>query len=181
MQLSAGAMTAGLATTNIAHAESAAQKARAVDHLRQARSLASFSGGELGAVQAASFFLYTTVYKNSLLSSRKKAMRICLANRRKGNSKGKLYLGSNQFLGCGIAATPAKYHFPALVAGSIARYNAISADDTNVSMHREGRASLIMRGPRIPFCPRRPSAGTCNPRPAFLPLSRTAGCSTSPK
>jgi restriction system protein len=30
-------------------------------------------------------------------------MRICLANRRKGNSKGKLYLGSNQFLGCGIA------------------------------------------------------------------------------
>src|SRR5580704_13459119 len=103
MQLSAGAMTAGLATTNIAHAESAAQKARAVDHLRQARSLASFSGGELGAVQAASFFLYTTVYKNSLLSSRKKAMRICLANRRKGNSKGKLYLGSNQFLGCGIA------------------------------------------------------------------------------
>src|SRR5580692_6088821 len=107
MQLSAGAMTAGLATTNIAHAESAAQKARAVDHLRQARSLASFSGGELGAVQAASFFLYTTVYKNSLLSSRKKAMRICLANRRKGNSKGKLYLGSNQFLGCGIAANKA--------------------------------------------------------------------------
>src|SRR5580700_723601 len=112
MQLSAGAMTAGLATTNIAHAESAAQKARAVDHLRQARSLASFSGGELGAVQAASFFLYTTVYKNSLLSSRKKAMRICLANRRKGNSKGKLYLGSNQFLGCGIAAaaTGCSYH-----------------------------------------------------------------------
>ncbi|MGA8675046.1 MAG: hypothetical protein WA867_01425, partial [Candidatus Acidiferrales bacterium] len=43
--------------------------------------------------------------KNSLLSSRKKPMRICFDNRRKGNSNGKRYLGSNQFLGCGIAGS----------------------------------------------------------------------------
>jgi hypothetical protein len=47
VQLSSGAMTAGFATTNSPHGESAAQKASGVNDLRQTRSLPPFPGGEL--------------------------------------------------------------------------------------------------------------------------------------
>jgi hypothetical protein len=47
------------------------------------------------------------------------------------------------------------------------------------ALHRA--PSVTMRGQRIPFYPCRLSEGTCNPRPGFLPSSRTAGCNTSPK
>src|SRR5260370_4388081 len=47
MQFSAGAMTAGFATTHIAHGKGAAQEASDVDDLRQTRSLLPFPSGEL--------------------------------------------------------------------------------------------------------------------------------------